>query len=301
MRPLLRILASLVLGLGSARSEDAWPDIRSVPADLAVPEMGADQPAAGRRVKQTVPGWEGTEVYHALYLPTNWKPAGRRWPVIVEWPGNGGYRDPKGDECNGRPEGCKLGYGVTEGKGAIWVSAPFVDGTGKGIAEKWWGDAPTYDSLPTREYVRALVKEVCAHWGGDPECVVLAGFSRGSIAVNRVGLEDDETAKLWRAFLCFSHYDGVQKWPYPEAGSVSAKVRLGRLGARPQFICGEYKNPEETREYLERTTEKAPQALRQFTFVSTGFRNHNDAWVLRPSPARDRLRAWWSMVIAGKR
>lgn len=29
-----------------------------------------------------------------------------------------------------------------------------------------------------------------------------------------------------------------------------------------------------------------------FTFMPTGFRNHNDAWILRPSSARDALRKW---------
>jgi len=303
MRPTLRTLAGLAFGLGVsvAWGEETWPDIRSVPADLTVPEMSTGEPIAGRRVRQVAPGWEGTAVYHALYLPTDWKPDGR-WPVIVEWPGNGGYKDPIGDECNGLPEGCKLGYGVTAGAGAIWVSAPFVNGGGKGIAEKWWGDAPAYDSLPTREYVRALVKDVCARWGGDPGRVVLAGFSRGSIAINRVGLEDDETAKLWRAFICYSHYDGLsEKWPYPAADRAAAKIRRGRLGNRPQFICGERANPEGTRGYLLSEGAFTPENPGPFTFVPTGFRNHNDAWVLRPSPARDQLRAWWVEVIAGQR
>jgi hypothetical protein len=33
------------------------------------------------------------------------------------------------------------------------------------------------------------------------------------------------------------------------------------------------------------------------TFASTGFCNHNSAWALRPSPARDNLRAWWQRVV----
>ena len=35
----------------------------------------------------------------------------------------------------------------------------------------------------------------------------------------------------------------------------------------------------------------------KFTFQSTGFRNHNDAWVLRPSPARKALRKWLVEVL----
>lgn len=266
------------------------PDIRTIPPDLTVPAMSKGAPAAAQRVRQTTTGWENTTVYHTLYLPTNWR-ADAKWPVIVEWPGNGGFKNALGDECHGVPEGCNLGYGITAGAGAIWVCAPFVDASGKGIAEKWWGDAPTYDPEPTLAYVRATVREVCARFGGDASRVVLAGFSRGAIAVNRLGLHDDETAKLWRAFICYSHYDGVRTWPFPGNDRPAAAVRLARLQGRPQFICGENTNADSTREYL--TGQNGA-----FTFTGTGFRNHNDAWVLRPSGARDALREWWKSVTA---
>ncbi len=284
----MKRLLPLVLLAALARA-DELPDIRSVAADLVVPPMTTDAPAAGSRVRQVAAGWEKTAVYHALYLPVDWRADGK-WPVIVEWPGNGGYRNAFGDECSGRPEGCNLGYGVTAGAGAIWVSAPFVDAAGKGIAEKWWGDPPGYDPEPTLAYVRATVREVCARFGGDASRVVLAGFSRGSLAVNRLGLHDDDTAKLWRAFLCYSHYDGVRPWPYPSSDRDSATARRERLGGRPQFICGEGANADETRAYL--------GGGRAFTFAGTGFRNHNDAWILRPNPARERLREWFRTVTA---
>jgi hypothetical protein len=35
-----------------------------------------------------------------------------------------------------------------------------------------------------------------------------------------------------------------------------------------------------------------------FTFLETGFRNHNDAWALRPSAARDTARAWLAKLIS---
>lgn len=281
-----------VLAATVAVNADELSDIRSVAADLVVPAMTSDAPAAGQRVKQTTAGWETTLVYHALYLPTDWR-ADANWPVFVEWPGNGGFKNALGDECGGVPEGCNLGYGITAGAGAIWVSVPFVDGAGKGIAAKWWGDAPGYDPEPTLAYVRATVREVCARFGGDATRVVLAGFSRGSIAVNRLGLADDETAKLWRAFICYSHYDGVRTgWPYPGADRASALSRLARLGGRPQFICGEGTNADETRAYLE-----SVGSTGAFTFVGTGFRNHNDAWTLRPSPARERLRDWFRLAV----
>jgi hypothetical protein len=48
-------------------------------------------------------------------------------------------------------------------------------------------------------------------------------------------MHDDEIAKLWKAFVCYSHYDGESTgWPYPDADKLSAIGRLKRLGGRPQ-------------------------------------------------------------------
>lgn len=296
MRSVSLLLLALLTPVAWAAPD--LPDIRSIPADLETPAMVNDAaPAAGVRVRAVAPGWEQTQVYHALYLPRDWKPDGH-WPVIVELPGNGGFHNDLGDECGGRPEGCNLGYGITAGQGAIWVSAPFVNGSGTDLAITWWGDKPSYDPEPTLTYLRAVVAEVCARYGGRADRVILAGFSRGSIAVNRLGLNDDVTAKLWHAFICYSHYDGARtKWPYPGADGASALERLQRLRGRAQFICGEGSNTEETRDYLRGAGAIRDGAEGAFTFVPTGFRNHNDAWALRPSAARDRLRAWFSEVV----
>ena len=92
------------------------PDLHSVPPDLVRPAMMANQtPAAGRRVRDTAPAYAHTEAYHALYLPTDWKPAdesssisSRKFPVIVEYMGNGPWKEEnKGyppDVSSGRPE-----------------------------------------------------------------------------------------------------------------------------------------------------------------------------------------------------
>lgn len=269
------------------------PDIATVPPDLTVPPMIEGSPAPGQRVRQTAVGWEKTEAYHALYLPTDWQ-AGRRYPIIVEWAGNGNYRNRFGDESTGRVEGSNLGYGLTAGRGCIWLCLPYLDATGTKNVITWWGDPPSYDPEPTLTYCRATIQGVCAQFGGDPDRVVLAGFSRGALAVNYLGLHDNDTARLWRAFICYSHYDGVKTWPYPASDRSSARKRLEQLHGRPQFICGEGANSAETQRYLEEIGALASGA---FTIQSTGFRNHNDAWVLRPSPARDRLREWfWAAV-----
>jgi hypothetical protein len=260
------------------------PDIRTVPSDLEVPALSAGPPAAGKRVKVGL---------HVLYLPTDWKPSAKM-PVIVELAGNGRYTNKFGDVSNGLPEGSNLGYGLSAGRGFIWLCSPYLNEKGDEIAITWWGNPPTYDPQPTLKYLRDTVKSVCRDYGGDESKVVLCGFSRGAIAVNYLGLYDDETAKLWCGFLCYSHYDGVKTWPYPHSDRESALVRLKRLGNRPQFICGEGSNAQETEAYLRPLLPKA-----DLTFLSTGFRNHYDAWTLRPSPAREKAREWLKRVVDG--
>ncbi len=270
------------------------PDISTVSSDLTVPEMNLGTPAPGLRVRFTTPGWEKTDVYGALYLPTDWKPGGH-FPVIAEWAGNGDFHDAFGDVSTGVVEGSRLGYGMSEGKGCIWICLPYLNHAGSANVIKWWGDPPEFDPEPTLAYCRATIREICEKFGGDPERVILAGFSRGSIACNYLGLHDDETAGLWRAFVCYSHYDGVMTtWPYPAADRASAQVRLERLRGRPQFICGEGTGAAKIEQYLRDTGswEKG-----KFTIVGTGFRNHNDAWVLRPSEARIKLREWLAAVL----
>ena len=257
------------------------PDIHSVSPDLEVPALSEGPPAAGKRVRH------GLSV---LYLPTDWK-ADKKWPVIVELAGNGGYTNKFGDVSTGLPEGSNLGYGLSAGHGFIWLCVPYLNAKGDEVAIKWWGDAPTYDAQPTLKHLRETVKSVCRDFSGDESKVVLCGFSRGAIACGYLGLHDDETAKLWCGLLAYSHYDGVKKWPYPGSDRESALVRLKRLGNRPQFICGEGSNAQETEQYLRPLLSNA-----DLTFLSTGFRNHNDAWTLRPSPARDKAREWLRRV-----
>ncbi len=250
--------------------------------------MTSGEPAAGKRVKAVTTGYESTDVYHALYLPTNWKP-GERHPVIVEYPGNGPFTNRLGDFSAGTVEGCNLGYGISGGKNFIWVCLPFVavrDGT-KSNTRKWWGD-PT----ETVAYCKRTVREVCQRFGGDTNAVILAGFSRGAIAGNYIGLRNDEIASLWRAFVLHSHYDGVRtNWPYADADRASALSRLSRLQGRPQFLSQE-NSVEDIRIYLEQTGVKAP-----FTFQVLSFPNHCDDWVLRDWPERAKLRAWLKSVL----
>ncbi len=271
-----------------------FPDISSVEPDLTVPAMTTGTPAAGRRVKQVIPEYRRTDAHHALYLPVDWQP-GRRYPVIVEYAGNGPYKNKFGDISTGLVEGSRLGYGMTAGKAFIWLCLPYLNDAGNANVTQWWGNRPTLRVEPTLAYCKKAVPWICQHYGGDPEAVILVGFSRGAIACNYVGLHDDEIAKLWRAFVPYSHYDGVRKWGYPKAERADATERLKRLRGRPQFICHEGNAVSATRDFIQTTGVKAP-----LTFMSTGFRNHNDAWILRPSPVRKALRDWLADVLRPK-
>jgi hypothetical protein len=267
-------------------------DINSVAPDLIVPTMTFGCPTPGKRVKQVTPGYESTEIYHSLYLPPDWS-FNKTFPVIVEYAGNGGYKNQYGDVCTGLVEDSKLGYGISGGEGFIWVCMPFLNDAGNCNAERWWGEEPTYNPQPTINYCYQTVKYVCNAFNADQKSVILSGFSRGAIACNYIGLYNDEIAKLWLAFIVYSHYDGV----YQDWGKEATYKRLERLNGRAQFICSESDtiagaSLANTMNYLRSTGINAP-----FTFTETGFCNHNDAWVLRQSPARTLLRQWLKQIL----
>jgi hypothetical protein len=269
--------------------KSAWPDLTTVAADLVVPEARTAAPAPGVRSVQTTADWAGTAVHHTLYLPTDWV-AGKRYPVLVEYAGNGGYRNAYGDVSEGTVEGSRLGYGISGGRGFIWLCLPFVEGSGAGRqnATKWWGDV-----AESKRYCLATVRDVCARFGGDERAVIFCGFSRGSIAANFLGLHDDTIASLWRAFICHSHYDGVsERWPYAGADRASALQRLQRLGGRAQFISHEG-STQAIQDWLRETG-----VAGRWTFVALPFRNHSPDWVLRDLPARRQVRAWLADLLA---
>ncbi len=262
------------------------PDWKAIPPDLILPASTQGQPAPGKRVSQIAAGWESTRVHHLLHLPTDWQP-GKVYPVIIEYPGNGPYSDARGDTCDGSVEGCILGYGISGGRGMIWASLPFIeekDGVPQN-AQKWWGDVEQ-----TKRYCLETVRDICARFGGDSQRVFITGFSRGSIACNFIGLHDDEIAKLWRGFICHSHYDGSRRWP-GDGGEAAALERLKRLGNRPQWISHEVTTVA-TEKWLQSSGIKG-----DWTFVPMPFPNHSAAWVLRDLPERQRLRDWMARVI----
>jgi len=138
----------------------------------------------------------------------NWQ-KGMSYPVIVKYAGNGPYKNAYGDICTGKVEDCNLGYGISGGKGFIWVCLPYISQDHMHNQLQWWGNV-----VATVEYCKKVIPEICQKYGGDSSKVFLVGFSRGSIACNFIGLYDDDIASMWRGFVCHSHYDGVRKWNY---------------------------------------------------------------------------------------
>ncbi|MEY4186504.1 MAG: hypothetical protein RIT02_1538 [Planctomycetota bacterium] len=291
----LGIAAAFIGVVGKAFSQQSFPEQRSVVADLQVPRAESGAVGAGRRIL-FAPDPARPQLRCALWLPTDWSSA-RRWPVFVELPGNGGYRDARGDECSGLPEDCNLGYGLTEGRGWIWLCLPFLNAAGDQPALTWWGDAPQHRPEATVQFWQLAVQSICQQFQGSAECVVLAGFSRGAIACNALGLHDDRTAGLWTAFLPCSHYDGVRQWPFPGSDRPSAAQRIRRLNGRPQLILGEGSQTVETERYL-RTVLSGEPGDCGIRLHSTGFINHSDGWSLRPCKARETARRWLGEIAA---
>lgn len=253
--------------------------LEEVPQDLITPAATDAAPAPGKRVRQFHENYAGTGVYHLLYLPTDWVKDGK-YPVIVEYAGNAWKTSP------GTVEGSNLGYGISGGKGVIWICMPFVDPKTQKNATTWWGDVDA-----TVRYCKETVKRTCAEYGGDSSNVFIAGFSRGAIACNYIGLHDDEIASLWRGFICHSHYDGVRVWDYPESDRNAAAIRLKRLGGRPQFISQE-KTVDATNAYLKKALPSG-----DFTYLAMSFADHTDTWVLRDLPERRAVRDWFKKAL----
>jgi hypothetical protein len=250
--------------------------------DLTTPSATNGTPAPGKRVRQFNQEYTGSKVYHALYLPTDWV-KGKKYPVIVEYAGN------KWETSLGTVEGSHLGYGISGGKGVIWICMPFVDKKNQMNATTWWGDIEA-----TVQYCKKTVNRICTEHGGDSSNVFLAGFSRGAIACNYIGLHDDEIASLWRGFICHSHYDGVKEWGYAGSDRNSAAKRLTRLGNRPQFISQEV-SVDTTKSYLKMVLPSG-----NFTFQAMSFPDHTDIWVLRDIPERKVIREWFNQVLREK-
>ena len=263
-------------------------EVKRKAQDHVTPVMTDGKPGPGKRVRQVAPEYKGTEVYHALYLPIDWRPGGK-YPVIVEYTGN------KWAACgsSGEVKDANLGYGMSGGRGFIWVSMPYVEKGRKENAVTWWGNKQA-----TVDYCKVNLPRICRQFGGDPSNVFVCGFSRGAIGSSYIGLADDEIAALWKGMFTHDHFDGQRTWGYPESDRASALVRLARLKGRPVLVCGGSNGF--LKDHLD---------LARFTFldVPTGkifkipegkvIHPHTDLWMHRESEYRRRAREWIQSVL----
>jgi hypothetical protein len=290
------------------------PDVTTITPDLFTPPVVIGDPMLGKRVLHTLPGYEKSMVRHALYLPTDWI-KGQTYPVIAEFTGNGGT------VAGGKAE---QGYGISGGRGFLWITLPFVSADGMQDMDWWWGDPDR-----TADYAKAAVELVCKQFGGNPNAVILTGYSRGAIACNFIGLRNDSIAKLWCGMVPVSHYEN-RAWKHTEAELGPRVNRLLRLGKTPQYVCGEmhlavrhedsklldlirkrgFTDIETATRELDLKSILDQEGIRDFiaqnhpnaknTFDTFPWVNHDGKWILRPTPSRERLREWVNLLVANQ-
>ena len=275
--------------------------------NLQLPPLEIGFASPGKRVAIVPTEYKGTGVHHILYLPPDWEQEWRKkerfWPVIIEFSGNSFPTS----GSTGAVEGAAFGYGLSGGK-FIWAVFPFVAKDLKHNEVTWWGDEQA-----TVEYAKKNVPRICKEFGGDSSLVFLCGFSRGAIAVNYIGLYDDEIARLWCGFISHDHYDGVKEWKGTAWGSPLADYRaasiqrLYRLQGRPVLIC-QNGGTEDINEYL--TDYKN---LAKFTFIDVPVKKifpqipnalmihpHTDRWMFVDSRERRQIWKWMEKVSKEK-
>ena len=250
---------------------------------IDVPDMVVGKAAPGKRVRYQLPADSDTDIYSALYLPPGWEP-GKRYPVIVEYPGNIFFTS-RACWSTGRPEQCVMGYGITLGKDAIWVSLPFVDRPAGEIAESGFGSNVGED---TTRYALSTIEDICTNWGGDPDNLFLCGFSRGAIACGYIGLRNEEIAKLWKGFVACQHYDG-SRWR--ESRMEDAVKRAPRFAGRAIFQV-------DNSQQKYQPVADATDASVEWTWTQSGLGYHATAMFLDDRPLMKQLRAWYQALVA---
>ena len=270
-------------------------------ATLTLPDLSPGTPAAGKRVAVTAPEYQGTRVFHTLYLPPDWTPSAPPTPVIFEYTGN--HFPPSGS--TGKVEDAGLGFGLSGGR-YLWVSLPYIAPNRQENEVTWWGDIGA-----TVQYAKTNVPRIIDQFKADQQQVFLCGFSRGAIGVNFLGLRDDDIAKLWTAFIAHDHFDGVKSWPNTRWGGsldsyrAAALERLRRIKGRP-YLVSQNGSTDDTLGYLRQTLGD----LSAFTFntihvaeILGPFPNslaksaHTDRWLFLPSASRKRTWQWMNQTI----
>ncbi len=277
LRPLF-IIAAFVTIVDQGPAADRAFAMTPTPPEPPKPVMTEGEPAPGRLVRQVAEDYRGTGVYHALYLPTNWE-RGRTYPVIVEYAPN------QTPEFSGAVEDCRIGYALSGRRDYVWVILPYVDPVKNVNVHKWWGDEDA-----TARYCLTNLRRVCERFGGDPNTVILCGFSRGAIACGYLGLRDEAIADVWLAFYPHSHIDGGR---FTVEG---ARERLARTRGRATFVTYGSEDSGRTE------SPKGARILRESGFPITEREvagiAHTDRFLDEDSPIRGELRAWLADVVA---
>ena len=296
-----RLLMLIVLTATAAVGDDRLLKPESTDV-IRTPGLSSGPPAAGKRVAVTTPEYEGTQVFHTVWLPKNWTADSEQLPIIFEYTGN--YFPQAGS--TGEPEDAGLGFGLSGGR-FIWVSLPYISKDHKDNQITWWGDADA-----TIAYAKKNVPRIIKKFRADANAVFLCGFSRGAIGVNYIGLHDDDIAGLWTAFITHDHFDGVRTWRGTSWGSPlnsyreAAKQRLLRVGDRP-YLVSQNGSKTDSEDYIRSILPDADnftvsyvrtdEALGKFPneFAKAG---HNDRWLSKPSVYRTRTWRWINSVVS---
>lgn len=249
---------------------------------LTVPQMVVAVPSAGKRVRHQLPSFEGTEIYHSLYLPTDWQP-NKRFPIIIEYAGNRWITSKV--YSPGTPEGSRMGYGMSQGSGYIWVNAPYVNSDLKTQALNGWGDADA-----TAEYAVELVKLICEDFGGDHSSVFITGFSRGAVATGFIGLRNERVSDVWLGFHACQHYDGdgIGGADYDSALNIRGPRKAGR---------STFHTDNTRHEKLHNIFEQLQFPV---TFADSYLGAHTDTMFLEDRPSTLAVRTWLADTIKNK-
>ncbi|HEY3835040.1 MAG TPA: carboxypeptidase regulatory-like domain-containing protein [Bryobacteraceae bacterium] len=239
---------------------------------LTVPSVTEGMPYPGRRVYMTL---AGSPVRYVLYLPPDWTPDGH-FPVIAEYSGNIFYF--KNTYSTGKADQGNIGYGMSKGKGVIWVNLPFLSTDQTREQLDGFGNLDA-----TAEYARQVIHEVVEKYSGDPGAVFLTGFSRGGAACGYIGLHNDEIADVWLGFHAVAGGDGAGWFGSEMPGAIE---RGGRMKGRSSFV-----------------TDGTPwqdvlAKLRQpFTYMDSGIGAHVDTMFLDNRPSTAAVRKWMAEVL----
>ncbi|MCH2115775.1 MAG: hypothetical protein MK171_12805 [Pirellulales bacterium] len=268
-------------------------------AQLVPPPVTDDAPAAGKRVRVTNPEYAGSNVYHTLYLPTDWTPDGK-YPVIVEYAPN-----PWGPaNSTGSVDEPHLGFYQSAGEGFIWAVMPFIDTLADPDenANGWWGTHPAgVDGEDVAaDYTKIGLIDILENYGGDGASVFVTGFSRGAIAAGQVALRD-QLADAWLGFLPHSHYYNIstRNAPnrYPLADSIAGRASFVSAGDRA--LDGGFFSSEDGYETL-RDHLGFPVEFRELPGVG-----HDQFWIQDDASAtslaiRQEMRDWLADTIANR-